>query len=262
MKKLTAIIITALFALALAACGAKPAEPPASSDTQSPGSQSDAAAIKSKYDKAFDYIQSAIKSDSVQTEKSENDPEYLSCTWVFPDAASEGNLSEDIEIGGQTITIGKTLVKDLAGLGFEMEKPSDTVEPAEIFGILLNKDGKSANIEIHGTDKPQPADELPIYGFTGGAQEFVIPYNYKGLTVASTLQEVLDTMGEPNANIRLTADNMDCSIEIDYVNEKTVGDQVERDSLSVAFSYDAEKSTSVITSFNLSRDYYSADAME
>lgn len=259
MKKLTAIIIATLFALALAACGAKP---PVSSGSQQPGAKADTAAIKSKYEKAFDYIQSMIKSDSVQTEKSENDPEYLSCTWIFPDAPSEGNLSEDIEIDGQKITIGKTLVKEIAGFGFEMEKPSDTVEPSEIFGILLSKDGKNANIETHGADKPQPADELPVYGFTGGVQEFVIPYNYNGLTVASTLKDVLDIMGEPNANIRLTADNMDCSIEIDYVSEKTVGDQIERSSLSVTFSYDVEKDTSVINSFNLSRDYYSAGAME
>lgn len=259
MKKLTAIIVTALFALALAACGAKP---PAPSGSQQPGTQADAAAIKSNFDKAYDYVQALIQSDNVQADKFEDDPENLTCMWTFPDAPSDVDLSEDVEIDGQKITIGKTLVKDLAGLGFEITKSSDDVQPNEIFGIQLTKAGKSVMLETHGTEKAQPSDALPVYGFTGGMQDFAIPYNYNGLTAASTLKDVLDIMGVPNADIRLSTDSMTSTIEVSYMNEQTVGDQTEQNRLSVTCTYDAASNTAVITSLNLSRDYYTADMME
>lgn len=261
MKKLTAIIIAALFALALTACGAEPLEPPASPGSLQPESQVDTGSIKSDFEKGYDYVQSLIKSDSVQADKFEDDPEYLYCMWTFLDAPPDVTLSDDIEIGGQKITFGKTLVKDLEGMGFELIKPSDTVEPDEIFGILLNKDGKSVNVETYGRDQPQPADDLPVYGFTGGREEFVIPYNYNGLSAASTLKDVLDIMGEPNGDIRLTSDSMETVIEIDYVSEQTLGDRIEQKQFSVTFTYDVENNTSVVTSLNLSRNYYSADMM-
>ena len=249
MKKLLAILVAALAAIALCACGA---EEIISVETGAP--PADEGAIKATYDKACAFIDTAIGDMKANKQISSEDPTYLACDWEFEGAQQNYNMSDEIDLNGHAVVIGKTTMKEIKDYGFTFLGAPETVAPNEILGLTTLDGDKSVSLGTHGGDKEQTLDESVVYEFVAGEKEFAIPYNYCGVTVESTLKDVLTALGAPNISIHLGVDSSSATIDISYNDEVQENGQITTNRLAFTFKYDETNDSASITSLNRSLD--------
>ena len=279
MKKVIPFILTAALAAGLCACGSQTAPGAGSagggssaastqtSSTQTSSAQSsstqsssgadagtaaaasassagteDAENFKAGLEKAAAYVESLIDISEMTESTEEEDPSYLSISWDNTANEVSSALDPEVLIDEKKVVIGKTTVKELEDLGFTVKKDSDTVGPNEVVGVSLTKDDKTTSLTLKENDTSDTVQiaDLPVYSFTSGSSEFCLPFDYSGLTDESTVEDVINALGEPNSTIRVSSEAMGTMITLTY-------DEVKEDGklyvLEIAFQYDPETNT-------------------
>ena len=246
MKKLTALFLILTLAAALCACSATP--PPNSEENILP--KADIAAIRESYDKASAYIEATFKPEGMTvSEQDEDGGVYLYKYWS-KENSENADFTNDIEIDGKTITIGKTAVKDLDGLGFEISKGKETVEPNEVTSVTLTKDNKTCILSTSDTmsDKAVPIDDVTVGAVSASFSEYSLPFTYSGLDSKSTPADVID----------MSSDNDGSIIELVYTKTSKEDDVVTDVNLLIDLRYDADKNDASISSVDINTISYKA----
>ena len=258
MKKLTALFLILTLAAALCACSATP--PPNPEENILP--KADIAAIRESYDKASAYIEATFKPEGMTvSEQDEDGGVYLYKYWSKENTDST-DFTNDIEIDGKTITIGETPVKDLEGLGFEISKGKETVEPNEITSVTLTKGNKTCVLSTADTmsDKAVPIDDTIVGAVSASFSDYSLPFTYSGLDSKSTPADVIDKLGTPNSTINLSSDNDGSIIELVYTKTSKEGDVVTDVNLLIDLRYDADKNDASISSVDISAITYKPES--
>ncbi len=265
MKKIAAFLLIAALTAALCACGSNSQKPDGSSaDSGIPGiidvlpeggGELSPEDVKNNYDKAFAYVESTIDTTGMTANPDDEQEGYYYCYWFYDEEAENVTFPMDVDVDGARIVVGETLEKDLKGLGFETEVPSETAEPDESIGVVINKNGKSAALTLQNneTGQPVPVADLPVFVFTDTDSEYSIPFTYAGLSSQSTIADVIKVLGKPNSSIHLSSDDISTTIELSYANNVTENDSDIMDSLDLTFIYNAESNTAALSNINLSR---------
>ncbi len=252
MKKLAAIFMILALALCMCACGdISPIEVESSVPA-------DPAKLHEDLESAIAYIEANVDTSGAERYIDDSDESYQTCYWDFGEDRPEKDFSNEVEIDGISIKVGETKVKDLETLGFDVEKPGDTVDPQASFGVTLHRDGKQAILSLmrNPSDQPAPIAEFPVYGFSGGIAEFTIPYSYEGLTYGTPMEDVIEKLGNPYADLRVSSDSVAGTIiEISYDRMVPQGETMMCYSLDFRFLYDAEANSTTMEGMNLT--YYS-----
>ena len=254
MKKLTALFLILTLAVALCACSAT--SPPNPEENILP--KADIAAIRENYDKASAYIEATFKPEGMTvSEQDEDGGVYLYKYWSKENTDS-ADFTNDIEIDGKTITIGETPVKDLEGLGFEISKGKETVEPNEITSVTLTKGNKTCVLSTADTmsDKAVPIDDTIVGAVSASFSDYSLPFTYSGLDSKSTPADVIDKLGTPNSTINLSSDNDGSIIELVYTKTSKEGDVVTDVNLLIDLRYDADQNNASISSVDISAITY------
>lgn len=254
MKKLTALFLILTLAAALCACSATP--PPNPEENILP--KADIAAIRESYDKASAYIEATFKPEGMTvSEQDEDGGVYLYKYWS-KENSENADFTNDIEIDGKTITIGKTLVKDLDGLGFEISKGKETVEPNEVTSVTLTKNNKTCILSTSDTmsDKAVPIDDVTVGAVSASFSEYSLPFTYSGLDSKSTPADIIDKLGTPNSTINLSSDNDGSIIELVYTKTSKEDDVVTDVNLLIDLRYDAEKNDASISNVDINTNSY------
>ena len=257
MKKLTALLLILTLALALCACGATP--PPDTDDVPAP--KVDTTAIRDSYDKASTYVVATFKPKGmVVSEQDEDDGAYLFKNWGKENIGN-ADFPAEIELDGETVTIGKTLVKDLADMGFEVSKGKETVEPNEITSVMLTKDNRTCILSTADTmsDKPVPIDDIPVGAVSAAYASYALPFTYSGLDSESTPADILDKLGSPNSSINLSSDAEGTIIELIYsrtVKEDDVSTDI---NLLIDLKYDVAKNNATMSSIDITSISYKSE---
>ena len=253
MKKLICLILAVILTLSLCACGAD------GGNTGSGNNTVDPATLQSHVDSASDYIGTVIDTSKLTYSDQTDQPNSLYRNWYSEDEEPTGNeLSMDVELLDKTITVGKTTVKELKELGYNVVTDVEEVEPnTEIALSIAEYDEFCALTVSNNTDKNQNIMDLPVDSMIlGGSEEYSVKYSYKGLTTGSTLEEAIKTLGEPAFGITVMADGPDTTIELNYTNSQIEGDFETSDSLDVYLTYDVEKDAATISNITLRRQIY------
>ena len=259
MKKEITVFITA-FVLAAGFCSCSPGSVISEGSSEA---SPDLEAVRTSFDKASAYIESAVDTSSMTVITEDEDSRNLTRSWSY-DEPENITLSDVVEIDGNKIIIGETTEKELENLNLKAEKSKDTAEPDESVSVTLtNEDDKSMilSIQSNDTDATQTVGDLPVYGFKSGLIEYTLPFNYSGLTGESDLEDALKIFGAPNTMIYLSANDLNTSIELEYLNEKKEQDFVITDDLLLVFKYN-EDDTTELTCINYSREKYPANARD
>ncbi len=260
MKKTFTTILTVLLAVCLCACSAS--QPAAVDTSVSDAAPTETDQMKDNFEKASAYVESLIDVSKTTVMTDDEEAGSLYRYWMYEDAPEQPSFSDEVNIDGAVIVIGKTLEKELEGLGFQVDAYLDTVQPNEVTSVTLNKNGKSTILTLKGndTDEVLPIADLPVYGFTSVYNEYTIPFSYSELTAESTLADALQLFGEPNSSLNLCVDDLGTSIVLSYFNNAQEGDTVTTNTLELTFLYQADADTAVLSSINLSRDSYVTEA--
>ena len=284
MRKLISVILISGMCLLMAACGTSGTQnsAPASAGAEVSGSggsdtginildpQSiisideepvDVEAIKANFDKASALVESLVDTSNMTVDNDDQGEDGMYRYWYVDEIPREIKLSDEISIDGKTITIAKTLIKDLSDLGFEVEKFSDTVNPQEIQSVNINKGDKTFILSSmpNETDQPMQLDDMPVFELNSGSLEYAIPFDYMGITPESKIEDVLDILGVPNSALNLSSSGVNTSIEFGYVNESREGDKLVNKILSFDFVYDADTDSAHLSSILYSRNEYPAE---
>ena len=264
MKKLITLLLIAALALSLFACGSQNA------GTNSPVSNPaadvayDDAAIRSNFEKAEAYVDAAFDGMDMSTSIQDNDDsDGIYKTWYYEGEPDKAPISSEIEIDGNKIVIGKTTAKDVMGFDLTAEKNSETAQPGDVVTISLSKGDRSCSVMLapNDTDKAKPVDDFPVYEVMTSAKDFSLPFTYCGLTVDSSLKDVLEALGAPNYMTTLSSEDMGAYIELDYNNTTQDGDENYSDSVVIRLVYDTDSDTALIDNIDLRHEIlYPADA--
>ena len=260
MKKTFTTILIILLTISL--CARKASTPAAVDTSASDAAPAETDQLKDNFEKASAYVESLIDASKTTVMTDDEEAGSLYRYWMYDNAPEQVSFSNEVDVGGTVIAIGKTLEKELEGLGFQVEASLDSVQPDEITSVTVNKDGKSSilTLKCNDTDQALPIADLPVYGFTSVYNEYTIPFSYSGLTNESTLADALKLFGEPNSSLNLCADDLGTSIVLSYFNTAQEGETVTTDSLELTFLYQADANTAVFSSIVLSHDTYPAEA--
>ena len=262
MKKILVITLIAALALTLFACGQPKTDTGATEEetaiaqevTTSPEA---IPVIRENYDKADAYITSLIDAKGItMSEQDDENGAYLYKYYSYDKDIGNVDISKDIAIDGNTITIAKTTEKEIEDFGLRVEKSSEKAEPDMCPSITLYKDDKFINVLFaqNTSGKEEAFTDYPAYQIMATGREYCIPFTYSGLTIDSSLKDVLDALGMPNTSITLSSSDSGTRIDMSYVNNYEEGDQMITFSVTVSLTYDAEKNSSVVEGVNMQYD--------
>lgn len=264
MKKLFTLLLIAALALSLFACGSQSGDTKATVPNPAADLAYDDAAIRSNFEKAESYVDAAFDGmDMSASIQDDDDNSSIYKYWSYDGEPDKAPISSEIEIDGNKIVIGKTTAKDVMGFDLTAEKNSDTAQPGDVVSISLSKGDRSCSVMLapNDTDKAQPADDLPVYEVMTSAKDFSLPFTYCGLTVESTLEDVLEALGTPNYTATLSSEDMGVYIELDYNNTTQEGDENYSDGVVIRLVYETDSNIAFIDNIDLRRDILSpADA--
>ena len=260
MKKIIALLLIGILALSLFACGN--AEKPVA-NTDAATASVDIASIRANLDKAVEYINSVADTKAMNVQLQTDDPQNLYYTWSYEAETVNDDIVMDIKLDNETITMGKTTYTDLKNMGYTIQSEFESVEPNYSMGFSIIKDNKSSNLTIsNNTDKALPSADLPVNEIQCADFQSTMSFDYKGLTIGSSLEDTIKTLGTPHNNISLSADSMDTYFDLNYFSETKNGDLTTNDNLSLHFLYDTEANKATLTSLRLSRDIFNVPAEE
>lgn len=260
MRKLLVFILAAVITVSLCACDTL--KNLGSVDetelvTEFPGEISKDEMRANLY-KASNYIESIVNVNDMESniQDDNTDEGDLYKYWTYSKATSNVQLNMDIDVGGNTISVGKTKVKELSEFNLDIEKSPDPVPPNEVTSCTLTKDNKICSVVSmpNSTGTEQPGDNLVVGEVMGIVNEFNLPFNYNGIDEKSTLKDVVEKIGTPNSMITLGSDEVSTSINLSWFNSVTKGKNVTDDSISIYLNYDAEKNEATISSIDIRHD--------
>ena len=101
------------------------------------------------------------------------------------------------------------------------------------------------------TGKELPIDEGVLSEVDMIGNEFGISYAYSGLKDQSSFKDVIDKLGAPNSQVKISSDDTGVSIELSYFNSTQDGDKTSDKSLTVYFGYDTTNNTASVRQINL-----------
>lgn len=255
MKRLAALLLAAALTAGLCACNKTPGadNPTEKAARVQEVSTTNKELVKANFDKAVAFVESAIDTKDMMSR--DNEDEFcMYRDWSYEEIKNT-ELPDTVEVNGKAVTIGKTTVKDLDGLGMKLEKSMEKVPPQTGTAVNLIDDSKTFLLNVdNGTDKTLDIDDMTITGFTTGFKDYTLPYSYSGINYDSTVEDVISKLGKPNSNITVDANDQSATITINYINDVTEGKTVTTDNVSVAFNYDPAKDTAALSSLNYSRN--------
>lgn len=246
MKKVLVLLLALTLIVSFCACGANKVV-----DVNPTVSSDGAAAIRADFEKAKAFVEANIDMKNMEAQDQE-DPSYLYQYWFAQDAPN-AEFSLDAELDGQTVTVGKTTVKELKELGFELSTDQKVIEPDVSTGFSLSKGDKICNITLANNDtgKELPIDEGVLSEVDMIGNEFGISYAYSGLKDQSSFKDVIDKLGAPNSEVKISSDDSGVSIELSYFNSTQDGDKTSDKSLTVYFGYDTTNNAASVSQINL-----------
>ncbi len=254
MKKQVIMILSLLLAICMLGCTAtaNPVEAPAADDSEH--------TIEERFDMASAYIESLIDASKAEVQTDTEDPEYPQRHWFFSGAADGATIPEALTVDGKSFTIGQVTVKELKELGLNIESGSDVIEPSYALMINISDGLKSLTITTAGNDTDQdiPLDDAVIVGFQGGFNEYTIPFDYAGITEASTLKDVLSLFASEDWEgiMGLTASEYDTEITVQMYSTVQSGETETLKSLDITLSYSASSNTATVTNVVLNIDIH------
>lgn len=261
MKKLITLMLIAALAFTLFACGTN--EPIVKDTTDE---SVDTAAVRESFDKAIDFIESAVDTSAMTSSiQDDDDGKYLYKYWSYDKDPGNVDIALDAEIGGSTVTVGTTTIDDLKALGFTVELDTDTVNANTVLGFSATKDGKFCNMSVdNSTDKEKKAADMPISNVSGASEEYgAASFVYRGLKVGSSLKDVIDALGLPNSGMTLSADSSSTTVSLSYFSTSAEDDKTVIDTnLEINVIYDAAANTTNVSNFNLTRSIQPAPESE
>lgn len=244
MKKWIIALLLVALTLGLCACGA-------SNASNAPTTQNTSDTRKN-FDAATTYIESTIDTSKMNSIL-QDDKDGLYHYWSNNDANANDTVATDIEVGGKTITLGKTTVDELKDLGFTVELSGDKVQPNTVQGFSITKDNKFSYVGVQNTtDQEQDINKLVVSEFNTIADGSSMEFSYSGINSGSTLEEVIKALGTPQSNVTLSGDQADPTITLDYYNSKTEGDIAITTTLNINLLYNAEQNIATVNNINLS----------
>lgn len=248
MKKVLVLLLALTLIVSLCACGANKVV-----DVNPTISSDGAAALRADFENAKAFVEANIDMKNMEAQdQDQEDPSYLYQYWFAQDAPNV-EFSLDAELDGQTVTVGKTTVKELKELGFELSTDQKVIEPDVSTGLSLSKGDKICNITLANNDtgKELPIDEGVLSEVDMIGNEFGISYVYSGLKDQSSFKDVIDKLGAPNSQVKISSDDSGVSIELSYFNSTQDGDKTSDKSLTVYFGYDTTNNTATVRQINL-----------
>lgn len=263
MKKIIALLLVLVLTVSLCACGASQ---PAGGTGSQPASESsseaetlDMKAVQEAFESASAFLKTLADLTKLTTQQTEGNTNPYYSAW-FNEAEIQLKLSDEFEVDGNKITIGKTTEKDLEAFDCEVEKYSDTLGANESTAVSLVKGSKSCVINLMGnyTDKEIPIADVAVGGFTAFVSEFTLPFNYNGLTEGSTIEEAIKIFGTDVSSVILSSDEFGTTISLSYDGTTRDGELDAYDSFTMDFVYDKEKNTATLSSLSRSHDVYPA----
>jgi len=280
MKKIITVLLMLALSLGLFACGAKDektseaTETTKADTTESAGESTDGGetqdsqeeeagsdVIKSNFEKAIAYAEAHM--DIAEAEKSvdDADPNYLYCYWYTDAIVEPAELGKTITVDGNQIEFGKTTVKEIQELGYDVELPEGKAEPETIYSAVVSKDGKNfiLSLEENRSAEAVPFDDLAICGFSTGIEEFSLPFDYQGLGFGSNIDDLQKAMGTPNASVHVSADDTFTSIDAEYFFEEEVEDHILATNFSISYRYDPETDSVTMAGMNYSMSEYAPE---
>lgn len=263
MKKTFALFLAAILALGLCSCGAPSVDIPEDAQNGEDTATVDTAAISANYEKAVAYLEKTIDTDGMTYSLDNEDPAYMNGNWMWDGEAPATDIPADIEIDGQVITMDKTVVSELKGLGFDVTA-EETVAPGESQTITLTKGNKFFEVctGANETDKAVKTDDEIIRRFIAINDDWRLPFTYSGLTGESELEDIIDALGVPNNSILLSADAYTTSISLEYYQETSAGSQTVMTNMSIYLLYDSATDKTTMGTINYATDIFDYTAEE
>ena len=253
MKKILSIGLAVLFAASLCACTSSAAQSLMPEPTVAPTSAPED--IRTNFEKASAYVESLLDGKTGDVQTDDEDSLSLYRYWDCPDADGAITLSDEVTVEGFTAVIGKTLVKELDNSGLTVEKSKETLEPHFETSASLTRDGKTFVFRVYNSKEESVLmNETALSGFSGTFSEYVLPFNYAGLTETSTLRDVMELFGYKNYSIVLSADETGTMIRVSYHFDTPDGNSVFMRILEIECLYQADADTAVITSISYSAE--------
>ena len=247
MRKITAIILIATVTAFTCACSSNQASTEDIIQVLDPAGDEE---VKEAFDKAAAYLESKIDTTQMESQTDDEQEGFIYRYWTFTGEEETLDISNEIAVNGDILTVGQTLEKELENLGYSIYTPADVAKPNEVIGISVEDNGKSISFELkentQSTD--MPIADIPIYGFSTMGSELSIPFNYMGITADSSLEYILSVMGSPNESVNMSTDSYVTSFELAYISNTQVGDENKMQSLKFSFAYDQDTDTSTLTS--------------
>ena len=259
MKKLTALLLIAILAFGLCACGAE--DIISIVDETIDPSLIDTAAIRSNYDKASAFIEAAIDtSDLTFDEQDDEGGTDLYKSWYSSEEAGEAKLSKTFEINGKSFEIAKTTLKDVKAMGFEINEEDRMVEADMSITTNASMDGKDFYLTLgsNETGKETALDDMVVFGFSTLSDEYFLPFGYCGLSRESTIKDIIDALGKPNDTIRLEANEYFTEIEVSYYNDSIKDNVGTSDKVDITLKYDPATDSTSFSQITVGHDVYSS----
>ncbi len=257
MKKLFAILLIAVLSVSLVACGEKDQKPLAGDTTDETQTSDESAAIRASFEKADVYVTSVLSKNDIQTQiQDDNGGKDIYKTWFMP-GNENAEIIEDIEIAGNKITLLKTNGTDLSGFkDVKLSVSSDQVAKNNNVSFHLTKGTQycDLNSEMNETDETKTADDMTVAEVATGYGKDALPFTYNGLTAESTLKDVLDTMGTPNATLQISAANLGTTIDAGYMYSVEENKILTEKYITFTLLYDADKDTATLQKIVLRKE--------
>lgn len=251
MKKILILMLTLAMIAGLCACGGSKA------GNSTPDSK---AAYRPSFEKAEEYVDPYFvdTKNLISSTQDDSDSDNIYKYWLNSKEMDDAPLSAEIEIDGSKIILGKTTAKELEDFGFEVERSSDAVRPGEAGSLTVGKGDKICNmiLDVNETDKELPIDDFAVSEVITFQPENSLPFSYCGLTVGSTLDDVLETLGTPNFTVTLTTTPEKSTLEIDYYNENEDGKKTIADCAVLTLYYDPDSNSADLRSIDVSHERY------
>lgn len=250
MKKIITLVLIAALTFTLIACGAEKII-----DVNVTTAPADTAAIRENFDKTSAFVEANIDTKDMEVQTDEESESYLYKYWFATEEDTGAEFSKDIDIDGNTVTIGKTIVKDLESFGMDIEKTADTVQPDEIIGITLSKNNKFFSLSVSTpSSEAAPIDDCVITEASAMNNDYSIDFTYSGLSKSSTLKDVIDALGKPNSSVHISSDEISNSIELSYYSQTAEEGVITDYNLTVYLNYDPAADSADISTISLSCD--------
>ena len=240
MKKIFALMLALVMLLCLCSCGNKYNQK-----------------VRNSFDKAVAYTESLLDTSSMTSfVRDESNGNYIYKYWNHGENEGNADIDLNVEIEGHTITLNKTTVRDLKDMGFEVMIGFETLAPGETASLAIySKDKRIAfNTARNETNEKVDVNDMPLCAFYGEMDDGHIPFVYRGLTIGSTLEEIVAALGSPNNAASIATDETGSSIGMDYFSDSTEDNAHITSALSITANYDADADTAVLSNVQLDID--------